>query len=155
MLNPIKTLGDAIELIVRKLVPSILRRIGKKRAEMELIRQGYPPPDHDSQLAESVINRITRLERRALRFRAHPLAVQASPVDGVARGVIVTRTVADTAKVVSRLLGNTLTYEIVDDFEDWVLVDGVTRSPVRVVTKDEELTAAFWSEKWTPKDRYW
>lgn len=153
--NPLQTQGDAIDPIVRRLVPSILRKIGKDRAELELIREGYAPPEDSSKLSDSLIDHITGLERRALRFRAHPLALQASPVDGVARGVIVTRTVAETARVVSRLLEHNMTYDIVDEFEDWVLVDRFTRSPVRVVTKDEELTSAFWSEDWTPIETYW
>jgi len=92
---------------------------------------------------------MIKLERRALTFRdVHPLALQASPMDGVARGVIVTRTVDNTAKVVSGLIGHTLEYEIVEEDQNWLLVEAITSSPVRVVTKDPVLTSAFWSEKW-------
>jgi hypothetical protein len=144
--DPFKTQADALEIVFREHMPAILKKIGDDRVDMEMIRQGYAPRENDEMTL--AVDSISKLERRALTFRAHPLALQASPKDGVARGVIVTRTVADTAAVVSGILGDTLTYEIVEDLEDWLLVDTVTRSPVRVVTKDPMLTSAFWSEKW-------
>ena len=90
-----------------------------------------------------------RLERRALIFRdVHPLSLQTSPTDGVARGVIVSRTIKATADVLKGLFLRNLQYEIVEDEWNWLLVDQITRSPVRVVTKDPILTTAFWSEDW-------
>lgn len=145
--DPEKSKADAIEKAIRNYVPDLLKEFGSDHVEMELMRQGYAPPDRD--VSEFTLDIIIKLERRALTFRdVHPLALQASPKDGVARGVIVTRTVADTATVVSGLLSKTLTYEIIDDKENWLLVDSVTRSPIRVVTKDPVLTSAFWSEQW-------
>ena len=145
-----KSKADAIEMVVKKRVDGILRKLEPEQLEMELIRQGYAPPEKD--LISFTLSRIMKLERRALTFRdVHPLALQASPMDGVARGVIVTRTIADTAKVVAGLLNKTLSFEIIDDKENWLLVDSVTRSPVRVVTKDSVLTSAFWSESWGNK----
>ena len=67
-------------------------------------------------------------------------------MDGVARGVIVTRSVRTTARVLRGLLVGTLDYEIVDQDPNWVLVDKFTRSPVRVVAKNPILTTAYWSE---------
>lgn len=148
--DPEKTKTDAIAMIVKERVPHILEEIGSDGVEMELIKQGYAPP-HDEDASTFALKRIIALERRALTFRdVHPLALQASPMDGVARGVIVTRTIADTAKVVSGLLTHTLTYEleIDDQRQNWLLLDSITSSPVRVVTKDPVLTSAFWSEKW-------
>lgn len=145
LIEPEKSKADAIEMALRACVPQLLRKIGSEHVEMELIRQGYAPPDHD--VSEFTLDIIIKLERRALTFRdVHSLALQASPMDGVARGVIVTRTVHDTATVVSGLLGGTLTYDIIDDYENWILVDSVTQSPVRVATKNPVLMAAFWSE---------
>lgn len=146
LLDPGPTQADAIEMVIQNHVPSVLKSIDSDRVEMELIRHGYVARDQDP--PDFALHRIINLEKRSLMFRGHPLALQASPTDGVARGVIVTRTVADTAEVVSGLLGQTLSYEIVEDHDDWILVDRVTRSPVRVVTKDPVLTSAFWSEKW-------
>ena len=94
------------------------------------------------------------LEARAVIFRdVHPLALQTSPLDGVARGVIVTRTVEDTAKIVSGVFLGTLKYDVVGDESNWLLLETITDSPVRVVTKDPILTTAFWSEEWGMKQR--
>jgi hypothetical protein len=148
--DPEKSKADAIAMVVKERVPDILKKFGRDGVEMELIKQGYAPrPTKDA--CDYALERIIALERRALTFRdVHPLALQASPMDGVARGVIVTRTVSDTAKVVAGLLTHTLTYEleIDDQRQNWLLLDSVTSSPVRVVTKDPVLTSAFWSEKW-------
>jgi hypothetical protein len=146
--DPEKSKADAIEMVLREQVPSILKKLGSDRIEMELIRQGYACPSEQDAL-EFALEIIIKLERRALTFRdVHPLALQASPMDGVARGVIVTRTVDNTARVVSGLIGHTLEYQIVEEDQNWLLVDAITSSPVRVVTKDPVLTSAFWSEKW-------
>jgi hypothetical protein len=89
------------------------------------------------------------LERRALTFRdIHPLSLQTSPIDGVSRGVIVTRSVETTAEVVKAIFLGTLRFEILDDKLNWLLLDELTKSPIRVVTKDPILTTAFWSEHW-------
>jgi hypothetical protein len=147
--DPEKSKADAIAIIVEDRVLPILQELGPDAVEMELIKQGYAPPDREA--SEYALERIIALERRALTFRdVHPLALQASPMDGVARGVIVTRTIADTAKVVAGLLAHTLNYEleIDDQRQNWLLLDSITSSPVRVVTKDPMLTSAFWSEKW-------
>lgn len=150
LLAPEKSKSDATASIVRKHITAVLQKVGTDYIEMELIRQGYDPKDaRDLDIKEYTVERIINLERRALTFRdVHPLALQTSPMDGVARGVIVTRTVADTARVVSGLLRQTLEYKIISDDANWLLVDTVTHSPVRVVTKDPVLTSAFWSESW-------
>ncbi len=149
LLGPEKSKGDTIEVLIRNHARSVLGSQEEDKVGMELIRQGYDPGASTSDLIDFAVERILKLERRALTFRdVHPLALQTSPMDGVARGVIVTRTIDATAKVVSGLLRGTLTYEILDDEANWLLVDTVTRSPVRVVTKDPVLTSAFWSEDW-------
>ncbi|MDX6501376.1 MAG: hypothetical protein QOG23_4636 [Blastocatellia bacterium] len=145
LIEPERSKADVIETVMRAYAQPVLKKIGSDHLDMELIRHGYVPPDHD--VLDFVFDRIIKLERRALTFRdVHPLALQASPIDGVARGVIVTRTVHDTATVVGGLLSGTLTYDIIDDWENWILIDSVTQSPVRVVTKNPVLMAAFWSE---------
>lgn len=149
LLGPEKTKTDVIDAVIHKHTPPIIKALGEDQVGMELIRQGYHPHSSGQDVFSFAVERILKLERRALTFReVHPLALQTSPIDGVARGVIVTRTVEDTARVVSGILRGTLRYEIVDDEANWLLVDAVTRSPVRVVTKDPVLTSAFWSERW-------
>lgn len=146
---PEKSKGDALEFVIRKSLNGYLK--GKDQAELglELVRQGYSPPKGEEDLVDFCMERIVKLERRALTFREiHPLSLQTSPFDGVARGVIVTRTVPDTARVLSGLLRYAMEYDIIEEDGNWLLVDKVTHSPVRVVTKNTVLTAAFWSEPW-------
>jgi hypothetical protein len=146
--DPEKSKADAIEMVLKEHIPAILKRLSIDRVEMELISQGYSCPSQREPL-EYALEIMIKLERRALTFRdVHPLALQASPMDGVARGVIVTRTVDNTARVVSGLIGHTLEYQIVEEEQNWLLAEAITSSPVRVVTKDPVLTSAFWSEKW-------
>jgi len=79
------------------------------------------------------------------------MSLQASPIDGVSRGIIVTRSIEDTAKVIRGIFVGTLEYDIINDPQNWLLLDRITNSPVRVVTKDAVLTTAFWSEEWHQK----
>jgi hypothetical protein len=147
LLGPEKTKPDCISFVVEHEAPKLMGQIGPNDIEGELISQGYEPPSSATELVAFAADRITRLERRALIFQdIHPLSLQASPMDGVARGVIVTRSVKTTAKVLRGLLVGTLDYEIVDQDPNWVLVDKITRSPVRVVAKNSILTTAYWSE---------
>lgn len=148
-LGPEKTKADVVKAVIGSHVPGILGKLGNEKVALELIRQGYDPSGNTSNLAKYATEKMQRLEMRALTFRdVHPLSLQTSPMDGVARGIIVTRTVEDTAEVVSGIFLGTLEYEIVNDASNWLLVDRITRSPVRVVTKDPVLTTAFWSERW-------
>lgn len=90
---------------------------------------------------------MINLEKRALIFKeGHPLSLQTSPDDGVARGVIITRSVAKTAEVLKAMLCRTLGYNIEYGKYACLLRDVITKSPVRVVTRDKNLTVAFWSK---------
>ena len=120
---------------------------------MELVRHGYEPGSAPGSVVAYAVDLILKLERRALTFRdVHPLALQTAPDDGVARGVIMTRIIDDTARVVSGIPRGTLSYEIEETEANWLLVDELTKSVVRVVTRDAVLTTAFWSERWGTDD---
>jgi len=149
LLAPDKTKADALQSAVERVSSQVLQGIDERRLEAELLGQGYSLVS-TTNLREQATQRILKLERRALVFReVHPLSLQTSPNDGVARGVIVTRSVASTAEVVKNILLGTLRYEIREDEYNWLLVDKITHSPVRVVTKDTLLTTAFWEELWS------
>lgn len=141
--------ADILEFLIRKVFTDHLGEMNTDEKALELVRHGYSPPEDTQKLLEECISRIANFERRALTFRdIHPLSLQTSPFDGVARGIIVTRSVTDTAATLRGLLLNNLEYEIIEQEENWLLVDKITHSPIRVVTKDPLLTAAFWSEPW-------
>jgi len=150
LLGPEKTKADVVKAVITANASEPLQKLSSGSVALELIRQGYDPQRARGNVVAFAVDRMQTLERRALTFRdAHPLSLQTSPIDGVARGVMVTRTVTATAEVVRGLFLGTLGYELVEDDWNWLLVDAVTRSPVRVVTKDPILTTAFWSENWT------
>jgi hypothetical protein len=153
-LGPEKTKAEVVKGVIEKHGTAALKELGDDKIALELIRQGYDPEQANGDLVSLSLKKIQMLERRALTFRdIHPLSLQTSPIDEVARGVIVTRSVDATAEVVNAIFLGTLSYEILDDKLNWLLVDGITRSPVRVVTKDPILTTAFWSENWGDVDR--
>jgi hypothetical protein len=148
-LGPEKTKAEVVKGVIEKYCQSALRDLGEDKIAVELIRQGYDPEQAGGDLVAFTLKKIQMLERRALTFRdIHPLSLQTSPIDGVSRGVIVTRSVETTAQVVKGIFLGTLRFEILDDKLNWLLLDGLTKSPIRVVTKDPILTTAFWSEHW-------
>lgn len=147
-LTPEKTKADAIVEAVRVGAASALKDIGDIKIRSELINQGYTTPAN-TDIYNYAAERISKLERRAMTFRdIHPLSLQTSPIDGVARGVMVTRTVEDTARVIKGILLGNLRYTIDENENNWLLLETITNSPVRVVTKNSILSTAFWSESW-------
>jgi len=144
LLGPEKTKADLVVLATKKLEHN-LTYLAPNEIQAELITLGYEAPLNRAELITFVVQRIIQLEKRALNFReVNPLSLQAS-ANGVAKGVIVTRSIEDTATVLRGLLLGTLEYDIVDREENWTLVDKITRSPVRVVTKNSALTTLFWN----------
>ena len=152
-LGPEQTKAEVAKGVIEKHGQAALRELGEDKIAGELIRQGYDPEQATGNLIQFSLKKIQMLERRALTFRdIHPLSLQTSPIDGVARGVIVTRSVETTADVVAAIFLGTLKYEIQDDERNWLLLDDISKSPVRVVSKDPILTTAFWSENWGALD---
>lgn len=104
-----------------------------------------------------IIDRMKRLlafaesksfERKAISLREkHPLAIQVNLSSGVANGVLVVRSVADCAELLSRLLLNSLEFKIEHNKEEGVamLVEEISRCPYRVVTDNIKLTNSFWN----------
>ena len=153
---PEKTHNDVLKAFLEEQMAPQLNRLPDDELRQELTGFGFliPPSVMESKpdLVEFTLKKVLALERRAYTFRdIHPLSFQASPIDGVARGVFVTRTPEQTAEVLAGLLLGTITYRIVEDDHNWILVDNLSSSPVRVVTKDPVLTTAFWST-WTQSD---
>jgi len=91
---------------------------------------------------------MIQLETRALVFQdGHPLSFQTSPFDGVARGVIITRSVLSTAEILKKLLLRSTTYEISYSKYAVLLREIKSKSPVRVMTRESSLSVAFWSKQ--------
>lgn len=75
----------------------------------------------------------------------HPLTRLVEFETGVVHGALVAESADEVITLIHRLLSNTMSYEL-DTRDDgyYVLHDALTKSAVRVVTNDKELTKAFW-----------
>lgn len=79
--------------------------------------------------------------------RTHPLAIQVNLDTGVANGVIVARDVETCAKLIRRILTNSMQFTVAydKDTDAWHLVEQLTNSIFRVVTRNAKLTNSFWN----------
>lgn len=77
----------------------------------------------------------------------HPLGLQVNLETGVANGVLVVRSVAACAELLYRVLTNSMEFSIREDRKTdcWHLVETVSDSIFRVVTKDHKITNCFWN----------
>ena len=140
-----------IEMYIDKALPEALKT--KKDSEIlgELDYHGYLPTDVSGksrpQLIDHLKDIIKKLEKRALVFLiGHPLSMLASPLDGVARGIIITRSVSQTNKTIYMLLNRELKYKIERNEYGWRLIEKETGSPIRIVALDRTLTSVFWDK---------
>ena len=98
----------------------------------------------DKNPIEFTKKKFIRFERTALIFKdLHPLMFQISPVDGVARGVFVARTVDQVAKLLKGLLIKGLNYKIEKLGNNIALFDEITHSPIRVTPDDDAIRIAL------------
>jgi len=144
----IATKNTIIDYLIGTVGREYIEELDEYVISSELMRNGNEIPDKHNDLIDALIKLISRLEKRALVFREfHPLSLQTSPTDGVARGVMVTRDIETTAEVLKSILTNNIKYKIkLDDKGNWILRDERTGSPLRVVANNIILTTAFWSE---------
>ncbi|MBI5275985.1 MAG: helix-turn-helix domain-containing protein [Burkholderiales bacterium] len=90
-----------------------------------------------------VANAIT-FENRARMFREiHPLALQVILSSGVLNGILVVRTVDQCAKILSRLIRNDLELALSNEQMNYRLVEKLTGSTIRVISKHTLLRHAF------------
>ena len=114
--------------------------------------QGTPPdqqpPDPEGHLltnATSILVALAvRFERRASLFREkHPLALQVILSSGVLNGMLVARSVESCALLLRAVFANDLRLELIRGDDSYRLVEGSTRSTVRVISKHRLLANAF------------
>jgi hypothetical protein len=145
--QPEKDKRHAIELVIEKQFPTLLNQLDVIEIRSALLTKGYYTTLlRKEELIKFCTEKIKKLEVRALLFRdIHPLTFQLSPIDAVARGVFVTRSVQQTAKLLRAIFEGTLEYEIreitkkVDgeELKTWVLCDVITNSPIRACPKND------------------
>src|SRR5262249_10207029 len=66
LLGPEKTKADVIDAVINKHSPKIVSGLGEDQVGMELIRQGYQPGTAGQDVFSFAVERILKLERRAL-----------------------------------------------------------------------------------------
>jgi hypothetical protein len=83
-------------------------------------------------------------------IRSHPLGLQVNLDTGVANGVLVVRTVDDCARLLRKIMLNTLEFDIEEQVKDdgpalLLLREQISGCVFRVVTGDKLLTNSFWN----------
>lgn len=143
--------GDAIKNILgeSEKLKKIFQEISDNDLKGELASKGYDPtePEIKEDIKNFSFKKMLEFETRALLFKdLHPLSFQISPMDGIARGVFVTRTPIETAILIKEILLKSLDYEIIGEEEDepnYLLRDKITHSPIRALPKDISLKIAL------------
>lgn len=130
--KPEKGKREGIEYLIEKTFRPLLVKLETDDILLELINKGYEPPEKVEQILGFCIEKIRNLEVRALMFQElHPLTFQISPLDGIDRGVFVTRSVKETARLLRALVMGTLEYQIMEIKNNTVLCDRITKSAIR------------------------
>ena len=105
----------------------------------------------DAKVARVINQRLVKVavvfEKRATTFREiHPLALQVIISTGVLNGILVVRSPEGCAKIMHRLLTNTIETDLLVDDNNYKLVERQTGSTLRVISKHRLLTNAFWTQ---------
>ncbi len=84
-------------------------------------------------------------KRADLLKRVHPLGLQVDLKTGVANGVLVARNVGQCIELLKSLLTGNIKFKIENRENGVYLIEEVTESCFRVVTKNEKITNSFWN----------
>lgn len=83
-------------------------------------------------------------EKRAKVFReVHPLALQVILSSGVLNGILVARTVRQCAEVLESIIKNELTLDMKKDEDNYRVIEKVTNSTIRVISRHQLLKNSF------------
>jgi transcriptional regulator with XRE-family HTH domain len=100
-----------------------------------------------SEIADRLVATAEAFESRARTFRdVHPLSLQVIVRSGVVNGILVTRSVQSCARVLRGVIENTLKTKVVTEPDNYRLVEQETQSTLRVVSRHQLLTNAFWTQ---------
>lgn len=106
---------------------------------------GTPIPEEiRTSVVSLLISKGIRFERRARVFRQiHPLALQIILSSGVLNGILVVRSVDQCARVLSSLIANKLDLTLRKEADNYRLIETITGSTIRVISRNELLRNAF------------
>jgi transcriptional regulator with XRE-family HTH domain len=138
-------------------LPDVVRKAAKKYLDDLLSSANGPVPLAESTVCAAFAERIALVsllyEERAQMFReSHPLALQVIVDSGVLNGILVVRSPKMCAQVMYRLITNTIETKVVVDNSNFRLVEVITGSTLRVVSKYNLLTYAFWTQYFADDD---
>jgi transcriptional regulator with XRE-family HTH domain len=106
-----------------------------------------PEPSVRGELTDRMISVAQKFETRAKTFRdIHPLSLQVIVRSGVLNGILVTRSVDSCAALLRSVFANEIDAEVEVDEYNYRLVERSTRSTLRVVSRHQLLTNAFWTQ---------
>ena len=102
------------------------------------------PDEIRSSLVGALVATAINFEKRAKVFReVHPLALQVILSTGVLNGILVARTVEHCAEVLEGVIRNKLDLESRKDEDNYRVVEKVTGSTIRVISRHELLRNSF------------
>lgn len=102
------------------------------------------PADLRPQLVGALVAAAINFERRAKVFREiHPLALQVILSTGVLNGIVVVRTVDQCGRVLDSIVRNKMELESRKDDSNYRVVERLTGSTIRVISRHELLRNAF------------
>ncbi|MBF2051883.1 MAG: helix-turn-helix transcriptional regulator [Candidatus Sericytochromatia bacterium] len=106
-----------------------------------------PPLEICGVFIEKLVQVALFFERRSHTFKEiHPLALQVILSSGVLNGILVVRSAQACTRMVYQLLTNTLETELKVDPENYRLIEKHTGSTLRVISRHQLLTNAFWTQ---------
>jgi transcriptional regulator with XRE-family HTH domain len=115
---------------------------------LDAVIKNRSTPDLKPGVKEHVVSILVatsvRFERRAKVFREiHPLALQVILSSGVLNGILVSRSIDSCATLLSQLIQNNLTLDLVNDDNNYRLIEKSTGSTIRVISRNALLGQAF------------
>lgn len=101
-------------------------------------------PSFKAEIVKILVATTINFEKRAHMFREiHPLALQVILSSGVLNGIIVVRSVDECAEILNSLIRNKLNLEIKKDEFNYRLIEKLTGSTIRVISRHQLLQNSF------------
>lgn len=105
---------------------------------------GLQIPKFRPEIIKILVATAVNFEKRAHVFReVHPLALQVILSSGVLNGILVVRSIDECAEILYSLIKNTLDLEVIKDELNYRLVEKLTGSTIRVISRHQLIQNAF------------
>lgn len=101
-------------------------------------------PSFRAEIIKILVATAVNFEKRAHVFReVHPLALQVILSSGVLNGILVVRSIDECAEILYALIHNSLNLEVQKDELNYRLVEKLTKSTIRVISRHQLIQNAF------------